>query len=271
LRFFSAKKFRRGHHGKKRLRTNLIFLVVLWVVLLVLSLTVLSSVIRPFLRTLQTQSVVSLDWSGYAVASSLIGQQPVVVGVNGSWVVPHVTVSAEDKFSAVWIGIGGQLDKTLIQCGSEHDSINGATQYMLWYEMLPDNSITIPEITVSPGDVINASINLVSGTSNEWLIEISDVTKGQSFRQTFAYNSSQLTAEWVVERPTVNSQVSSLADFGSVKFTGAHATLGSTVGTIRDFSNYEIVMQDLQNNQLVSVSRVSDDGMSFTVNFVQST
>lgn len=240
---------------------------MLWLILLVASLTVLSSFVTPFLKTLQTQTIISLDWGGYVVASDTIGQRPLVVAVNGSWIVPTVAVSLDDTFSAAWIGIGGQSENTLIQVGSEHDSIRGQPRYSLWYEMLPAESIPIPDIVVSPGDEITASISLLSSSSNDWLIVISDLTSGQSFRETFAYNSSRLTAEWIVERPTVNNQVSTLANFGSITFTNATAQIDQTVGTISRFSNYEVILSDRQNTQLVTLSSLSAGGSSFTATY----
>jgi hypothetical protein len=244
----------------------MVFLVVLWVILFLASLTVLSSVITPFLKSLQTQNVISFDWAGYAVASNPLAPQPIVVGVSGSWTVPRVAASTGDTYSAAWIGIGGQTDETLIQCGTEHDFTKGQERYSAWYEMLPANAINIPSITVSPGDKFTASITLANNT-NEWILEITNLSNGQGFKQNFIYNSSKLSAEWVVERPTVNNQVSELANFGSVTFTEAKAQLGTTVGTIRSFPNYEIVMENRENVPLASISGLSLDGSSFTVTY----
>jgi hypothetical protein len=235
--------------------------------LLIASLTILSSVVTPFLKTLQTESLVSLDWGGYGVSSSVLFPQAVVSSVSGSWTIPPVAVTGSDSFSAAWIGIGGQTDSTLIQVGTEHDSIGGQAVYTLWYEMLPADSISIPNINVSPGDEIGASITLLSGSTNTWQIAIQDVTTGKGFSQNFAYNSTRLTAEWIIERPTVNNQLSTLANFGSVTFTNANAKLDATIGTISSFPNYEILMENRQNTQLVTVSNLNRDGSSFTIGY----
>ena len=234
---------------------------------MIASVTILSSVVTPFLRTLQTQNLISLDWAGYSVSSNVLFPAPQVTAVNGSWTVPKAAVSFFDTYSAAWIGIGGQSDTTLIQVGSEHDSINGKEEYSLWYEMLPANAIPIPSIKVSPGDEITASISLANSNTNSWLIAISDVTTGQSFQQIFVYNSSRLTAEWVIERPTVNNQIATLANFGTVTFTDCQAQLANQVGTINAFPNSKILMENRQNNQLVTVSDFSKDGSSFTVSY----
>ena len=254
-------------HHRRSWKTNAIFLIAFWLILLIASLTILSSVVTPFLRTLQTESLISLDWGGYGVSSNVLFPQAVVSSVSGSWTVPSVAITRSDTFSAAWIGIGGQTDSTLIQVGTEHDSLGGQAVYSLWYEMLPADSIAIPNINVSPGDEINASISLLSSSTNTWQITIQDVTTGQGFSQNFAYNSTRLTAEWIVERPTVNNQLSVLANFGSVTFTNANAKLSGTTGTISTFPNYEILMENRQNTQLVTVSNLSKDGSSFTVGY----
>ena len=51
---------------------------------------------------------------------------------------------------------------------------------------------------------MQASITLVNATFNQWAINITDTTADQSFQTTVNYTSSQLSAEWIVERPSVN-------------------------------------------------------------------
>jgi hypothetical protein len=253
------------HH--RNWKTNAIFLIAIWMILLIASLTILSSVVTPFLKTLQTQNIVSLDWAGYSISSNTLFPQPLVTSVSGSWTVPKVAVSTGNTFSSAWIGIGGQGESTLIQVGSEHDSIGGQANYGVWYEMLPDSSITLDNITVSAGDVISASITLIDSNTNSWSITIKDITTGKGFSQNVFYNSSLLTAEWIVERPIVNNKITTLADFGTVTFTNATAQIGTKTGTISAFPNSEIYMQDRQNNDLVSVSSLSSHGSSFYVSY----
>ena len=55
------------------------------------------------------------NWAGYIVASDLQNPQSSVTSVTASWIVPTVTISSQDTFSAVWIGIGGFFDNTPIK------------------------------------------------------------------------------------------------------------------------------------------------------------
>jgi hypothetical protein len=246
---------------------------VLWALLWIVSLVASLLLILPFLNMLfpkpGAQTLISLDWSGYVVASDSTSPQPVIVGVRASWTVPEVKVTTKDSFSAAWIGIGGQLDDSLIQAGTEHDSIAGSESYSAWYELIPADAVTIA-MSISSGDRITASINLLDSTSNGWLIQVYDATNGQTFNETFLYDASRLTAEWIVERPTVGHSLSTLTDFGSITFTDAEAKTDNTSETISKYSSLQVVMHNRQNIPLVSVSPLSSDGSSFTVTYSTS-
>ena len=227
----------------------------------------------PSLRSSMPAPTVSIarNWAGYVAATDLANPQSAAVGVSGSWTVPAVTDIGTDAFSAVWVGIGGQFDKTLIQVGTEQDFIGGSPSYSAWYEMLPADSITIDAMQVSPGDRMEASVTLIDPASNLWSISLADLTSGQSFQNNFTYNSQQLTAEWIVERPDVNNAISQLADFGSVTFSSCNANLGKT-GAISDFQNSKVLMdaqtQNNQSVQLVDVSDLSAQGTQFTATYL---
>ena len=243
-------------------------LLVIWLLLFAASLYFLQVLLAMFSSDSQGQGLTSTDWAGYIVSSTL--ENPQVVGINGSWSVPRIGVFSSDAYSSAWIGIGGQSEKTLIQAGTEHDSVNGQEYYYVWYEMLPATAVRIDTISVSPGDVITASITLINSDMNQWAIRIHDVTNGQGFYRTFIYNSSRLSAEWIVERPHVNNQISTLANFGTLTFTDAYAKIGDTVGAIGNFSYSPIIMTTDLSKQLTSVSSLDEDGTSFSVTYLTS-
>jgi hypothetical protein len=219
-----------------------------------------------------SNDLTSLIWAGYAVSSDFTNPQPMIIGLNGSWIVPRVSISQRDTFSAVWIGIGGQAqkDNTLIQTGTEQDSVDGNETYSAWYELLPSEAVTISTIDVSAGDEIKASINLVNSTTDLWSIEIRDVTTNQTFKGNFFYDSSRLSAEWIVERPAVNDVFTTLANFGNLTFTNAKAAMNNAVGTISKFPFARVIMENQQNRKLATVSSLSSNGSSFTVTYLSS-
>jgi len=208
------------------------------------------------------------QWSGYIVASDIQTSSPVVSGVSASWIVPEVKSSENNTFSGVWVGIGGYGEETLIQTGTEQEYLNGRFAYYAWYELFPDYLIRIPSLHVQSGDTITASISLVNKNSSTWSIEIRDVTRGEQFKKVVVYNSSMLSAEWIVERPKVNGTVSTLADFGNVTFTECKATVDGVTGAIGNFSYAQLVMHD-EDTPLVSVSPLNNDESGFTVSYLE--
>ena len=252
-------------------RKRVVYWVTFWIVMLLISSLILSLAGVVFVGTSVGLGISSKSWGGYTVTSSILNPQPTVMGVSGSWVVPRVSVSPTDTFSAVWLGIGGQFEKSLIQVGTEQDSVNGSTYYLAWYELLPDYSVTINTVKIAAGDAISASIAIVDSASNLWSISIKDETNGQHFQQNVHYASSMLSAEWIVERPTVGNEVTSLALFGQVTFTNLSAKIGNVAKGIDSFTFLKVTMRDSQNNPLVSVSAFSgQSSSSFNVNYLKS-
>ena len=262
-----SRRRRRSRYRQRRV----ISWVLLWILMLSVSFGLVSVFVLHFLGGNSAISVTSLDWAGYSVSSDVADPKPVVTGVSGSWVVPEVTISQEDAFSAVWIGIGGQSDQTLIQTGTEQDSVGGEAVYFAWYEVLPDFAVMISELNVSSGDVISASIGLVESAADMWLVSIIDESTGQRFEKTVVYMSSRLSAEWIVERPTVNNNmIGRLADFSSVTFTNLRTTVDGVTATMNSFPFSRVEMVNRQNDGLASVSAFSPKTESFSVSFLAS-
>jgi hypothetical protein len=247
-----------------------VILILIWMLLLASSLYLLEVLLAMLSSNAQGQGLTSTGWAGYLVTSDLENPSEQVIGVNASWTVPRIGVFSSNAFSSAWIGIGGYSDKTLIQTGTEHDSVNGQEYYSAWYEMLPDKAIRINTMSISPGDVITASITLINSNMHQWAIRIHDVTNNQGFYQTFIYNSSRLSAEWVVEKPYLNEETTTLANFGTITFTDSHAKIGDSVGKIANFSYSKVILTTDLSKQLTSVSPLGADGASFNVTYLSS-
>jgi hypothetical protein len=153
----------------------------------------------------------SNNWFGYNQGALEQGNK-LFNSISGDWTVPAATqhTSGQAEASSDWIGIGGGCvdagctvtDSTLIQTGTEQDvDATGAPSYSAWWELVPAPSISISNMTVSPGDHMHASISEVVNDANLWTISIQDVTKGESFSTTVPYSSTHGTAEWIEETP----------------------------------------------------------------------
>jgi hypothetical protein len=136
--------------------------------------------------------------------------------------------------------------------------------------MLPAYSVKIDNFVLSPGDQITAAITIISPETNGWNIQLNDITNGEVFNQNFFYNSTQSSGEWIVERSTVNGQISNLADYGALTFNGCHIHQGNTNGDIRDFSYSIVHMTNQQYDRLATTSSIGSDNASFTVTYQKS-
>ena len=161
--------------------------------------------------------------------------------------------------------------------GTEQDVSNGTAQYSAWWEMYstgkgqPEQEIT--GFTVKPGDSITASVKYTG--SGNFVLSISDSTRNETFTTTQNTSSvqsptaSQSSAEWVVEAPSVGGGQSSLADFGTITFTNASATIDSVAGPINDSSwqNEAIEMVNSRDSLLDTTSALNSAGTGFTVTY----
>ncbi len=204
------------------------------------------------------------NWSGYAVAAATppaTATTPTgvkVTSVSGSWVVPEtICTGRQTQYAAFWIGIDGWYSDTVEQLGTDSDCSSGTPTYYAWYEFYPEDSYyacptstgrgrapASPLQNLSPGDVITASV--VENTNGTFTATISAATKTGasigSFSTTYSpkrkTGTPQLSsAEWIAEAPCCTSSGGTLplADFGTVTFTNATATVNGVSGSIGAF------------------------------------
>lgn len=160
----------------------------------------------------------SSNWSGYALYSPTIGTYN---SISGSWVVPAVSRSKGNTYSSTWIGIDGFKNSSLIQTGTEQDYASGRAQYYAWWEILPAAETVISNFTVSPGDVMSASIvnDGITNGKTYWTITLTDNTTGATFTSPpLSYSGPGQSAEWIEEAPSIAGHVTTLANYGKTSF-----------------------------------------------------
>jgi hypothetical protein len=193
------------------------------------------------------------NWSGYAVVPGAG-----VKAVGGTWVVPSVSGTGTAESSA-WVGIDGSGSNTVEQIGTAEQITNGQPSYHAWYEMYGTAGpsyyeVPINTMSIQPGDTITAEVSFTAeasylGSINAFLLQIRDTRVGGPVQYFSITQSSPVaqraSAEWIVEAPMLGGNEQPLANFGSVHFSGAWATVGSTTGPINAFANnYAITMHD---------------------------
>ena len=198
----------------------------------------------------------SSNWSGYAASGGTF------TAVSATWVVPSVSGSSTGA-DATWVGIGGLQSRDLIQAGTQAmvDG-SGAVEYTSWIEMLPQSSREVP-LAITAGDSVTVSIAQQSG--NDWLISMKNNTTGGTYNVTVQYASSNSSAEWVQEAPSIGRGLVSLDQFGVVKFSGASAMRDGKTMSLAALGAKAITMINGQGQALAQPSSIGNDGSSFTV------
>ena len=213
-------------------------------------------------------SASSTNWAGYAVSGSTF------TDVKGTWVQPAADCSgaALASYSAFWVGLGGLSGGNggLEQTGTETDCRNGQAVYAAWYELLPDASVSVP-LTISAGDTISAEVSVDGAVVT---LTLTDVTTGQTFStQATPAILDTSSAEWIAEAPSACYSANrcaqlTLANFGTVHFTGSSTTANGHVGTIADGSWTTTAIELGGGAGSATPAALSPDGSEFTVAFV---
>jgi hypothetical protein len=170
------------------------------------------------------------NWSGSVVFVPNAGDS--FKWIEGRWTVPNPYPSTSDgnwDYASEWIGIDGDRSGDVFQAGTETTVlyVGGTTlrDCYAWWEWVPAYEMRIPNFPVAPGDVMWCLLCVNSPT--EGTIFLRNVSGGHStwFTVTAPPETSLVgnSAEWIVERPTVNGSLSRLADYGLVYFDEGHA------------------------------------------------
>lgn len=200
----------------------------------------------------------SHNWSGYAASGGTY------TSVTGTWSVPQFNSDSPAGIDASWVGIGGVRSRDLIQAGTQ-ESVNGtgSTHYEAWIEMLPHASRPVP-LAVHAGDSV--TVSLTEQSPDEWLIQFTNNTSGQTYQTTQQYSSSHSSAEWVEEAPSAGrGGVLPLDNFGSIQFSDGSAVKDGQTETIAQAGARAITMIGGADQALAVPSALGDDGASFTV------
>jgi hypothetical protein len=177
------------------------------------------------------------NWSGYVAERRQTRQN--YTSVSGAWIVPSVSVpsgiSDESRnkvrifYSAIWIGIGGYCyksnctnsEKKIVQMGTDQSAIYGAVKgydYYAWYELFPYPTKIILNFKVTPGDLVAASIRLISRSKGKqiWQLKLTNISRHQTWARNFKFCLPHYSAEWILEAPGFPTLP--LANFGVATF-----------------------------------------------------
>jgi len=190
-----------------------------------------------------TQTSVSSNWAGYVASGgdTLTVEPTTFSTVSARWIQPKADCrSTASASSAFWVGLGGDSNNSnaLEQAGTEADCTSAGARYFAWYELVPAGSVRLG-LKVTPGDELSVSVS-VKGKQISILMR--NLSHGTSFAKTLRMVSPDTSsAEWIAEAPSVCGSSAEcgqqpLANFGTVRFSGATATSSGHAGSISDSS-----------------------------------
>ena len=197
----------------------------------------------------------SSNWSGYAAGGGTF------TSVTATWTVPTVSATSAGA-DATWVGIGGLQSRDLLQAGTQAMVDGSGVAYTAWIEMLPQSSRDVP-LSVTAGDSVTVTITQQSG--NDWLIAMKNNSTGGTYNVTVQYSSSNSSAEWVQEAPSVGRGLISLDQFGTLQFNAASAVRDGKAMSLAALGAKAITMINGQGQAIAQPSTIGSDGSSFTV------
>jgi len=158
-----------------------------------------------------------LNWSGYYAGD---GSQPGFNEVTGSWTVPEMASSPSDSQYAIWVGLGGRYGDNLWQAGTAWTPSQG---YYAWIEAVGANGTPGPVYitSVKHNDPVTVTVSFYSGGTSYEIIDNGTLYGGSA---PSGFQSGNLTADWIDERPACKTGFYKLADFRYSGWTSAYAT-----------------------------------------------
>lgn len=229
---------------------------------------------HPVKPAASTANAASTNWSGY------VAEVNAPIDARATWTVPEVFSTSVLGYSSIWPGVGGYTDVgagELIQDGTEQDSWCdsggcGVDSYF-WFEVYPDEpEQEVTNMTATPDDSVTADAAWDPSVGAEFtLCNWTTNICGTASQSAGAPGPS---AEWIVERPTIDGDLPPLAKFGTVSLTDSswYSTdlpAGAPNQTIAQGDGQAIDM-DNGETQLDRTNGLGDDGASFSVDWLNS-
>jgi len=217
------------------------------------------------------------NWSGYAATSTSAFNE-----VQSTFVQPAVTCPVPGAWTLFWVGFDGFTNNTVEQAGTAAQCSSGSNPkpaYYAWWEMWPTNNIQVMPITVSPGNSIQATVSYTA-SNGRYSLNVTDLSNRQQYTQVTScaanLQCSRQSAEWIVERPTLNGAYTPLANWGTMSLASNQASNSTTTNRrkvvsyvlkpVSSFSNtpIDMVNDPYTGEMLATVTPLDKTGTTFS-------
>ncbi|KAG8214854.1 concanavalin A-like lectin/glucanase domain-containing protein, partial [Butyriboletus roseoflavus] len=165
----------------------------------------------------------------YATATFTV---PTATGDDGTAMMFVGIDGAGCQTAALQAGINITITNKAVSYGGERrrpfslNSLSLFVHWTAWYQWVPANFGSFPNIIISGGDVLAITIVATSSTRTDGLVILHNLTTSRISAQEL--NSTQPlcqeNVEWVVGDPLHNDDPVHLTNFGSVMFSHAYAS-----------------------------------------------
>jgi hypothetical protein len=204
------------------------------------------------------------NWSGFAFSVAAGTFAVNNSEVCAQWTIPAVqqapgVCSSTSYQSSQWVGFDGaplSSSTDVMQAGTSADAScrhrTTTATYSAWFEWFPAAEVQVSNFTVSPGDgMIGCVYYTTSSGSPSGLAVLLNQTTDQGVEIGFSSPPGTTfigdSAEWVMERPTVDGSLADLPNFGYFGFNDGLATNGGSVSytpgaRLRGVTSEEIAM-----------------------------
>ncbi|KAJ4491010.1 aspergillopepsin-2 heavy chain [Lentinula aciculospora] len=203
----------------------------------------------------------SENWAGVFFESPPSGET--YSSVSGTFNVPSISGNGA---ASAWVGIDGvTYTDAILQAGVDFIISDGTISYDAWYEWYPDTAYDFSDFDISEGDSITVSIEATS--DSEGTVTLENTTTGKTVTQTISAPDSSAViggqnVEWIVEDFEENGSLVTLCDFGTITFTDASASAGSSTVDLTD----TVIVDISQDNDVLTATTV-DSSTSVTVTY----
>lgn len=180
-----------------------------------------------------------------------VGTRGNYTSVLANWNLPCIGRNTPASKVDIWIGIGGMHNNNMVQAGVKiKNSWSGGSQqvtYSLFTSNKASNETPVGDTCNSSGSIM-ATIDLETGN-----IEIDNGYTGDQLLDSVTTSVDNSTAEFIIEKPDgASAPASTLASFGSIKFSNAHLRSGVDTHVILQEPRDMLSMKDRDNNTITT-------------------
>jgi hypothetical protein len=230
----------------------------------------------------------SNNWSGFGLHQDThvvpLNPSAPYDWVSGEWYVPSVTgeLFIQDD-SSLWVGLDGLTSNDVLQDGTEQQAFGmsafGAqwtiATYYAWVEFFPLGEQLITNFDVNPGDHLLGQVwlgNAGSGPTMNGAFGVCLLYNLTTNTNTIVYipipagvTFTGSSAEWIMERPTVNGALPDLSNYGAAWMWNAYAERSNGTVVNSNGNPYADTLTMVNgSNRLSTVFRINDTAMLFS-------